>query len=264
MQLEAYSCRTQLLARPIGERSPLLLEELPPCHFWKGRVSLNVPRGPFKSSREWLDNRLHLLIQSCEAFLLNPDEDEYDKKFKGKRLTTLNRLCKVLPSIFLSESEVFALHHDDLSRSNILISQTGFLGAIVDWECTGMMPSYVCCQFSGFLRRRDREEKPDISSYSNAGDEDSPYHQDLEEYDFTLLRKEFETFMESKYPDRAKEFRSNKLKAEFDDMVTDCDDIYGVDHVDEWLDGIEKNQLDVAVDFESGLDCRLDEGLQKG
>ncbi len=105
-------------------------------HFlWENHVTQDVPRGPFSSSREWLDAKLKFIVNDCERIIAeSDDEDEVDDAKED--LALARRISSRMQSTILDEpgtSVTSVLVHDDLNQRNILVDEHGALAAIVGW-----------------------------------------------------------------------------------------------------------------------------------
>ena len=71
------------------------------------------------------------------------DADEDDIEDMEMAQKPLKQLLGHLPSFFHSntaEREKCALHHDEISRYNLIVDLKGRLQALVDLECVSVMP----------------------------------------------------------------------------------------------------------------------------
>ncbi|KAH8589886.1 hypothetical protein B0O99DRAFT_745701 [Bisporella sp. PMI_857] len=237
-QLNTAACKNKKASQFVVSR----IVSMP--FFWGDHIQLgHIPRGPFTSSRDWLHARLQLLLHDCTVLLANPGSGEAEKEDSLRTQAMVHRLLKLLPAIFPAEQESFALHHDDLSHQNILLDRSGTLKAIVDWECTSTMPFFMCCQLPGFLRSRERLDKPEMEEYSDPENEDSLYQEHLKDHELTLLRKNFIEFMQAKYPAWAEEHHAAGVRAEFESAVSRCDGPFSLGEVEGWLDRVEGRHL---------------------
>ncbi|KAH8915588.1 hypothetical protein BT69DRAFT_1393279, partial [Atractiella rhizophila] len=104
--------------------------------FWHNHLQYPIPRGPFRSSHDWLDARLsihHLDAQNIIETCKDDDEVEFARETQ-KRLVRLRTLLPLLfPPPSNGASEETALYHADLSWHNLLVSPTQkTLSGIVD------------------------------------------------------------------------------------------------------------------------------------
>lgn len=215
--------------------------------FWSTRLKTNVPRGPFASSKHWLDARFQLMQENCRRVLESQDADEDDIEDMEKAQQLLTRLRKQLPSSFPSNAddrEEFALHHDEISRHNLIINSKGKLQALVDWECVSVMPFWKGCQIPSFIDTPERIEKPNPEMYdTNIEDgEESLYAEYLNEYECTCLRKHFLEDMAGLAPQWIVEHQKSTLKVDFDLALENCDGGFGTQMVRTWLDRVEAGE----------------------
>ncbi|KAK2744786.1 hypothetical protein FQN55_006542 [Onygenales sp. PD_40] len=209
--------------------------------FWGDHLSHDIPRGPFRNSHDWLHARLTLTITDQERILKESnDEDEIEDAENAK--DAAQRLLKLLPNIFPPTEPVEStiLFHDDLSRQNILVDESGKLTGIVDWECVSTLPLWRACQIPHLLEGRNRYEKPQRESYSTeqpttSGDYEDPdadldneginpgYWEHLLEYEQTQLRDLFISEMGRLQPLWLEVAKMSTLKADFEIAVHNSD-----------------------------------------
>ena len=201
---------------------PVMLGQLMSMEFfWRQHIKSNVYRGPFASSKDWLEVRFQLMEEDCMRVLNSQESDEADIKVTEPALQLLNRLRKQLPIFFPSNSahrEEFALYHRDVNRHNLILDSNGKLQGLVDWECVSVMPLWQACQIPRFLCTPDRTEKPDPKLYLsvNLDDEYDMYRRDLHEFECTLLRGYFLEEMAILAPRWLVVYEESKSKRNFD------------------------------------------------
>ncbi|KAK0710040.1 phosphotransferase enzyme family-domain-containing protein [Lasiosphaeria miniovina] len=97
------------------------------AHFEGERVTYDIPRGPFRSSHDWLSAQLAALREDhIKVLATNPDEDK--KEDSEDILKFVERLSALLPKIFPAlqhPPECTVLCHNDLSLNNMLIDDDG-------------------------------------------------------------------------------------------------------------------------------------------
>ncbi|KAJ5352558.1 hypothetical protein N7452_001532 [Penicillium brevicompactum] len=145
--------------------------------FWDTRLRHNISRGPYHSSRDWLATHLGLIQNEC-IFKLDQlpvedlsEDDEADKDDFERTLKLAKDLSDLLPRIFESHQncEPSIIFHGDLSRHNILVSQSGELTAVLDWEFVQLMPLWKACDYAKFLIGPSRSDASSIpQSYTGA------------------------------------------------------------------------------------------------
>ncbi|UPK91836.1 hypothetical protein LCI18_002771 [Fusarium solani-melongenae] len=129
-------------------------------HFFIGRhFDYDVPRGPFPSSREWMDSYLAIIIQEQE-----------DEKDDMHHISIAKRLQGLLPISFpLAEDlpERTAPWHEDLSLKNMLVDGDGTITAVLDWEFVSAMPYWLATESPQFLNGPTREKEPIRDDYGD-------------------------------------------------------------------------------------------------
>lgn len=135
----------------------------------------NIPRGPFRSSHDWLSAVLGIILRHQTA-ILETSEDEDDIEDAEKVSSVAQKLLAHLPSVFPlpspeepePESETTALYHHDLHLNNILVDEQGKITAVLDWECVSALPLWVTSIFPKFLEGPVREDQPQRDHYMDA------------------------------------------------------------------------------------------------
>lgn len=211
--------------------------------FWASRLSLDVYRGPFTSSTDWLTTRLALLKHDTDQ-PLSPDPNSYDEEERDLNREMITLLLRSMPQFFpasLAGNEEFGLHHDDISSQNIMVNpRTEELTALVDWECVSFVPLWKVCQLPWFLLSRERTKEPQEQNYTHAEDEvdevDELYFIHLEEYEQTCLRRLFFEQMAKLEPAWMEIHRLSEAKADFDYAVENCDSEIYRKRIRTWLE----------------------------
>ena len=208
--------------------------------FWDKRFTMDVPRGPFQSSPEWLLAHLALIEGDCDIHLLDKDADPRDIKETEKTKAIISRLRDHLPRFFPSnetETESFAVRHDDINHHNILVDESGAFKALVDWECVSVLPLWKVCQLPDYLDGVDCHVKPDPNEYE--GVEDELYQSQLSDYECTLLRSVFLDEMRVVAPEWIQERERSIQKADFGRAVDSCDTPWKGTVV-KWLNALDR------------------------
>ncbi|RKU45297.1 hypothetical protein DL546_006625 [Coniochaeta pulveracea] len=225
--------------------------------FWGNNFNYDVPRGPFRSSHDWLSARLSLICQK-QAQLLEKEEDEDDREDARSIIRLAQRLVSLLPKVFpslVNPAEPTVLWHDDLSLQNILVDDDGKVTAIIDWECVSAKPLWVAAGVPKALEGSKREEEPDRDSYgddsesdNDEGDDDdgldnegkdSLYWIHLMEYEQTRLRRVYEEKLTTLWPQRATVASQSCLKSDFHAAVDRCAAGWYLTRVEQWIDAVE-------------------------
>ncbi|KAK2607546.1 hypothetical protein N8I77_006210 [Diaporthe amygdali] len=230
--------------------------------FMGNRLNYDVPRGPFRSSFDWLSSEIRLIIlEQTEA--LEKAEDDDDREDAEEILGSARRLLSLLPKVFPDDQQdeiATALYHDDLSLHNILVNEDGEITAIVDWECVSAMPIWLTTKMPKFLIGENREEEPIRGTYAdeipaepvgppNDGGPDDLnnegknqlYWIHLMEYETTQLRAVYEARLRQLWP--AWPLQESQIKVDFFDAVLQCSAGVFVKQVDRWVDSIERGDL---------------------
>ncbi|KAJ3568497.1 hypothetical protein NP233_g5670 [Leucocoprinus birnbaumii] len=223
--------------------------------FWENHFDQDVPRGPFRSSYDWLRAHLTFVLNDSAAILNRPiiegedsEEDEEEREAAERYQTLANRLISLLPRIFSvlpddAPSEMTMIHHDDISFHNLLVDDAGRLTGILDWECVSALPVWRGCTFPSFLSGPPRDEKPDVAGF--IPDDDNPgkpprlYFEHLREWEQTQLRQVFLDEMQRLQPDWVRAYRESAIKNDFCNAVLYCDVPFRNRYVRLWLDRVE-------------------------
>lgn len=209
---------------------------------WASRQSADVHRGPFNSCTDWLTTRLALLKHDTDQPLPS-DADSDDEKARVVDREAITRLLQLMPLFFPADAEGnndFGLHHDDMSRRNIMVDpHTGELAALVDWECVSVVPLWKVCQLPQFLVSRERTSEPQKHDYFHQGNEgDTAYFDDLEEYEKTCLRRHFLEQMARLEPAWMEIHDLSTAKVDFDFAVEHCHSLVVRKIVMKWLKNV--------------------------
>jgi hypothetical protein len=211
--------------------------------FWGTRIKQDIFRGPFKS-KDWLEARLYINIRDFEK-LENESDDEEIEDLEGA-IALAEDLQKSLPQFFQHESidevETTSLFHDDLNMSNILVHE-GELSAILDWECSSALPSWISHSIPRFLYAPIRRHF-DRKNYAEDAESEPgsllPGHR--LEFEQTLLRDVFKAEMERLQPGWNATYEQSSIKADFDQAVGLCHDMFR-DAARNWLDKTRAGKL---------------------
>ncbi|KAK5997137.1 hypothetical protein PT974_02490 [Cladobotryum mycophilum] len=247
--------------KPEPETEPVPGRIVSRLFFWGDRFDYDTPRGPFRSSHDWLSSLINIVIKDQEI-AIEKEEDEDDKADYIHAKQVAVRLAGLLPKIFPSihhPPERSSLWHDDLSLQNILVDERGAITAIIDWESLATMPRWVTTQFPDFLSGNSREVQPLRDAYADDDDEDDGadaqtslnrdgldnegknelYWINLLEYEQTQLRKVYAQHMCDLWPDWGLEMVEGALKMDFLEAVLRCTSGWSVRSLDRWIDEVE-------------------------
>lgn len=234
--------------------------------FWGDHIHQDVSRGPFSSTRNWMDARLALSEHDCRSTLTKYsdrngiDTDDEDALDDAQRtLKIVNRLKALVGQIFSIghlEDEPSMLFHDDLSQHNILVDDGGALTGVLDWECVSALPRWKACYYPSFLEGRPREKKPELARYKReeSGEPADLYWDHLMEYELTTLRRVFLDEMARLEPGWVEIFNSSQLRRDLDLAVQNCDSEILASYINEWIDEIVASPSNIR-----SLQDRIDE-----
>ncbi|UPK92510.1 hypothetical protein LCI18_003445 [Fusarium solani-melongenae] len=218
--------------------------------FWGDRINLDMDRGPFRHSRDWIAARLQLAESDCLAVLrkypasIELDSDAKDDKEDATRTASIiAKLQQLIDHVFPETTMVedpTALSHTDLSRSNILVDDAGKLTGVVDWEFVSALPLWKACSYPSFLEGRPRPDKPDATRYVHDLDQvpSRLYMEHLLEYELTLLRLLFLEEMERLEPRWITVFNASQLQRDFDLAVENCDSEFLARDILRWVETV--------------------------
>lgn len=218
-----------------GQSTHTVGEIVQPAFFKGDNIALDIARGPFRSTHEYLTARLQLL----EHFASKLDqEDEDDLEHYSDIQAVLSSLRIVVPRLFpdnsSSTAEPTILCNRDISTSNILVNPQGDLISIVDWECVATLPPYFAVQLPQFLKGPSRTTPPAFTS-----DTASEVHKtELELYETTCLRKFFLEEMARICPAWLRVFETEKVRADVLVALDKCENDMTVKWVRAWLDAV--------------------------
>lgn len=232
-------------------------------HFFIGKhFDYDVPRGPFPSSREWIDSYLAIIILEQEEGLGMTEDDE-EKEDIEYHITIAKKLQGLLPIIFQSAEDLperTAPWHEDLSLKNMLIDEDGTITAILDWEFVSAMPYWLATESPQFLQGLTREKEPVRDEYGDETREeaedrefmgDAPdnegknelYWHHLMEYEQTRLRTVYAGRMRELRPNWDAEVTDGVLKSDFLGAVEQCGGGWPLRAIERWINAVEKGEF---------------------
>ncbi|CAG8973063.1 hypothetical protein HYALB_00010837 [Hymenoscyphus albidus] len=236
--------------------------------YMRNRLNYDLPRGPFRSSHDWLHANLRLIILEKAAIIKQGNHDDAsseagsdaeDAEDAEEVQEAAQRLLSLLPNIFPPTQEdavATALYHDGLTLSNILLSEQGEITALLDWEGVSAMPTWMATIPPRFLSGQIREDEPIKDEYMNeeTGAEASDEHSDPDklddegknelywihrmEYETTQLRKRYRVRMRQLWPDWPEE--ENYRQVDFFEAFLQCNGEVFIKQVNQWVDRLEK------------------------
>ncbi|KAI9818647.1 MAG: hypothetical protein M1826_001370 [Phylliscum demangeonii] len=207
--------------------------------FWEQNIHQPVPRGPFKNSYAWFSARLALQRFQYERDLESPDSGEGDRKVASRALSIVQKLLKLLPSVFPPDQpESTFLCNDDLGMDNVLVDEDGVITAVLRWACVSLLPDWRVCELPDLLQSCEREEPPTpgLPRYLDDGTTISQlYWEEMMDYEATLLRPIFLDEMKRQRLEWVKVMRGSELRTDFETAVT-CSNELRATRIDAWLD----------------------------
>ena len=227
--------------------------------FMGGRLNYDVPRGPFRSSHDWLHAGLSLVMLEKTAAIDQGHLDSDDLEDAEHTRAAAQRLLSLLPKVFppgQEDATATALYHDGLALHNILLDDQGNITALIDRECISAMPIWVATMLPRFLCGQIREEAPKKDMYSNItpgpavpGDHKDPdelnnegkdelYWIHLMEYDTTQLRRVYRARMRQLWPEWPVEESCKQF--DFFAASLQCNREFFINQVNEWADHLEQ------------------------
>ena len=211
--------------------------------FQAHRLYLDVPRGPFLNSSQWLHARLQLIKNDCER-IITASNDEEDIEEARDDLAFAMKIEKTMLKVISPnvEPETTVLHHADLNAQNILATEDGSFVGLVDWECVSTVPLWKAAQFPAFIETRDRFHEPREENYAHDGEDSEVnplFHEHVLEYDSTLLRQLFWAEMEKLEPQWIKVHQERRMMRDLDEAISLCGVGWISKRANKWLDAIE-------------------------
>jgi hypothetical protein len=221
--------------------------------FMGDRLYYHLPRGPFRSSHDWLSALLNFILQQESHFVKHPkDEDERQGAEEttyvaGKLLALVSKVCPRT----MEEPEMSALYHQDLHLDNILVNEQGEITAVLDWECVSALPLWMSAKLPKFLEGPTREEEPQRDRYSDRdptydgsqvsyglenNDKCDLYYEHMMEYEATQLRKVYKARLKELWPEWPVDGHESKI--DLFEAISQCDGIWG-GRVGKWAERIE-------------------------
>lgn len=230
-----------------------------PEFFMGDHLGYDIQRGPFRSTHDWLNAILNIIIRH-QNLVLEKSEDEDDIEDAEDILPAAQTLLALLPKTFppdLTRSESSALQHHDLNLNNILVNEQGEVTAVLDWECVSALPLWMLAQMPKFLDGEPREDEPQRNIYADETPEaaaeadkcNDPDYLDNEgknelywihkmEYEQTQLRKVYKARLKELCPEWVEE---SPLENDFYEAVSQCDGIWKK-KARRWAERVEKGE----------------------
>jgi len=219
--------------------------------FMGDHLFYDIPRGPFRSSHDWLSAELNTIILHQKK-VLEETEDEDDREDAETILPVAEKLLSLLPKVFpptLDETEISGLYHHDLHLNNILVGEEGEITAVLDWECVSSLPLWMSTKDPKFLEEPIREEEPQRDVYGDIATNDPDYVENegknqlywihRMEYEATHLRKVYQARLKVLWPEWPLE--ESVAKLDFFQALSQCDGFWA-GLAGRWADRTEKGE----------------------
>ncbi|KAJ4386803.1 hypothetical protein N0V93_009701 [Gnomoniopsis smithogilvyi] len=229
--------------------------------FMGDHIHYDVPRGPFRSSHDWLSAELNLVIHE-QTTALEKADNEQDKEDAEEILGPAKQLLALLPQIFPATQdspEVTVIYHDDLNLNNILVDDEGNITAVVDWECVSALPLWMSVQMPKFLIDGGEGGREDEPIRENYADETPPAPEDnscadglddegktdlywihLMEYEVTQLQKVYNARLKQLWPDRPVD--DSLIKVDFLQALYAINAEFFLGKVTNWVDRVGRGE----------------------
>ncbi|CAH0034670.1 unnamed protein product [Clonostachys rhizophaga] len=228
--------------------------------FYVRDPQIQVHRGPFTSSRDWITALIDAAEVDCKYRLeiakeQSDDEEGEDSEDLETSLIILAKLRGQIVSFFPGTSpEPTILMHDDLNKKNIIVDAAGSLSGVVDWEGVSACPLSIACQYPGFLDGKDSTTKPVKSSYMH--DEDGKvnelYWEHLEFWELHQLRILFMDIMQALQPRWVEVFNKSQRQRDFYIAIWTYDNPLNRKRLLKWLSDLES-----GIPSVTGLEERI-------
>lgn len=225
--------------------------------FWGGKHDTSDAKGSYVTSKAWLQARLDGIIETQDELLDDDSIDQDDFDIADGTIWMAEKLSEFLDDILPIDErgyEETVLWHHDLSKSNIIVDDTGSITGIVDWEFVSLIPFWNATQFPKLVCSVFREEKPDKDNYAD-GDEDDRESDvnsevDLEgktdlysinylDWEGTHLRRVYMAEMELLRPGFSNEKSKCDVASDLEHAITSCDSALAQNAIGEWIENYE-------------------------
>jgi aminoglycoside phosphotransferase (APT) family kinase protein len=134
--------------------------------FFSGdRYHYPISRGPFRSSHDWLQAQLNVIIKEHTTALAAARNDD-DREYAETALRVARKLQRILHKIFpaiVHPPERTVVWHDDLSLRNIMVDNNGSVTAVIGWYVShtiSILCGLKCSLLLGNAYRRCRAGWP--------------------------------------------------------------------------------------------------------
>lgn len=213
-----------------------------PEFFVGDHIQLDIDRGPYNSSRNYLGACLDILLHNATKLLESEDQDDIEH---GQTMRDVyDGLQIVVPRYFphSSHHEQTLVFHRDVSTMNILVNADGDFVSIVDWECVAAVPIWQACELPQLLKGPVYEfavvREPLSAEAETDADSVKYYKADMEYYELAQLRAFFLEEMQRLSPEWVAAFRTNRLRHDILLAIESCDDDSQCNWIKAWVQAL--------------------------
>ncbi|KAH3918533.1 hypothetical protein HBI56_134730 [Parastagonospora nodorum] len=205
-------------------------ETVLPPFFKNDNIKLDISRGPFTSTQDYI----HARIQLAQHFASRLDlTDEDDLEHYEDIQTVLSGIRTIAPHLMPASHEQTILSNREISSSNILVSPDGSLVSIVDWECVAFAPLFQAKQIPQLLKGQVLNDVPDHESSP-----DALYLERIEAYQKTRLREFFFEEMQRVEPRWLEVYESQQKQRDILIAIDFCENDLLVKRAKGWVGAV--------------------------
>ena len=229
-------------------------EAVTQAFFIDDHIQQPIYRGRFASSQSFVDAHMAFLQHDITKLQHAEDSDSYDSddEEQAEGMSEIyTKLEKVIPKVFTTPAEEHKheesiLFNGDISLNNILVSSSGSLVGIVDWECTTTVPPWYACQIPQFLdgllpTSTTSQPQPPLPLTPEAlADKDAVqfHNEQLQCYELTCLRTFFVEEMRRQCPEWLVHRKDGAKKRDVLIAIEECGDDSQWTLINGWLDAV--------------------------
>ena len=162
-------------------------------YFYKGEhIQLNIHRGPYQASSEWLAAHMEFMLYDIAKW--RASDDDNDKELAVEVQKVYNKIQLVIQQLFPEfDSEPTFLYPHNFNDHNIIVGDSGNLICILNWSGISAGPGWASCQVPYFLDVDCVKYIPEPLNEEELNDESSVslYQERIEDYEAWRLRAFF-------------------------------------------------------------------------
>ncbi|KAI1463574.1 uncharacterized protein F4812DRAFT_243962 [Daldinia caldariorum] len=214
--------------------------------FYMDNQKVNIGRGPFRNSAEWLQIRIEMKQRDSLAI------SNTDVALKTKHI--IDRLKRLRGRLFDSILfEPTVLTNCDINYNSILMNRNKLVG-ILGWEHTSALPLWKGCELPKFLQGVARNQQPEERYYLDehgqwlaGAEEDFAKH--MLQWERTSLQKMFLNEMSQACPQWTTIYNSpiTRLRKDYDIAVSFCDNASTQASIERWLYTVESGLENIRL-----------------